>query len=466
MDPLEAITPIDGRYREKLSNLKDYFSEYALIKERVRIEIEYLAEFIEEVEYSKSSLLPNDWREILLNIYRNFSLEDARKVKEFEKKLGHDVFAVVKYLMEKFDEKKLEILKPYIHIGLTSEDVNNLAYSSLLNRFNREVLVPVLLKLVDKLSSISLQYVDTVMLGRTHGVPAVPTTFGRFIVNYAYRIAKILEQIADMKFPGKLGGAVGDHNALKFVYPEVDWISFSKSFVESQGLIYFPATTQILPHEILSSYLMEISILDSILSNLCRDIWMLSLIEYVSFPLEVGEVHSSTMPHKSNPILLENAEGAFDLASSILSYMSTRLISSRLHRDLSDSVVKRFYGVPLSLTYMGVKNLLTILDKMQINKERMALDVEKHPEILSEAFQLYLRRHGHSKAYEIIQRIVRERPEKIIEELESLVPAGEIEKLAKLKPIEYLGEAERIVMNLIQEVEKIKSRIEDYRGSL
>lgn len=459
MDLLEAITPIDGRYREKLSNLKEYFSEYALIKERIRIEIEYLTKFIEEVEYSKLSMLPSDWRETLVKVYQGFSLEDAKEIKEVEKRLGHDVFAVIKYLMKRLDAEKLHILKPYVHIGLTSEDINNLAYSSLLSRFNREVLVPILLKLVDKLSSISLLYIDTVMLARTHSVPAVPTTFGRFIVNYAYRIAKILEEIANIKFTGKLGGAVGDHNALKFVYPEVDWLSFSKSFVESLGLIYFPASTQILSHEHLSSYLIKIAILDSILSNLCRDLWMLSLIEYVFFPPDVGEVHSSTMPHKSNPILLENAEGAFDLASSMLSYMSRRLISSRLHRDLSDSVIKRFYGVPLSLTYMGVKNLLTIFDKMEINKERMVLDVEKHPETLSEAYQVYLRRFGHSEAYEIIQKLVRENPDKMVKELEKLVPPEKFEDLARLDPSEYIGEAERIVKNLVQEIEKIKIQL-------
>lgn len=459
MDPLKAITPIDGRYRDSIAFLENYFSEYALIKERVRIEIEYLVKFIEEVECSKLSMLPSDWRKTLVRIYQEFSLEDAKKVKEIEKVVGHDVFAVVKYLTEKLEAEKLDILKPYVHIGLTSEDISNLAYSLLFDRFNREALIPILVKLVDRLSSISIQHISTVMLARTHGVPAVPSTFGRFLVNYGYRIAKILEEIAGTKFLGKLGGAVGDHNALKFVYPEVDWLSFSKSFVESQGLLYFPASTQILPHEHLSSYLMKIAILDSMLSNLCRDLWMFSLIEYISFPPSLGEVYSSTMPHKSNPILIENAEGAFDLASSILSYMGRRLISSRLHRDLSDSVIKRFYGLPLSLTFMGVKNLLTFLDKMQVNKEKMALDVEEHPEALSEAYQVYLRRHGHPEAYETVQKLVREDPEKVLREIEKLIPPEKFEKLARLNLLEYVGEAERIVKNLVQEIEKIKTRV-------
>jgi len=459
VEPVEAITPIDGRYREKLTHLSNYFSEYALIKERVRIEIEYLIKFIEEVEHSKVALLPSDWKDTLRKIHQEFSLEDAKRIKEIEKKTTHDVFAVMKYLTEKLDSYKLQILKPYIHIGLTSEDVNNLAYSILLNRFNREVLAPTLLRLVDKLSNISLQNIDAIMLARTHGMPAVPTTFGRFIVNYAYRIAKILEEIADTKFTGKLGGAVGDHNALKFAYPEIDWLSSSRSFVESLGLTYFPASTQILPHEQLSSYLMKIAILDSILSNLCRDLWMLSMNEYIFFPPSLGEVYSSTMPHKSNPVLLENAEGAFDLASEILSYMSRRLLSSRLHRDLSDSVIKRFYGLPLSLTCMGLQNLIASLDKMQVNRERMSSDVEKYPEILSEAYQVYLRKRGHSQAYEIIHRVIRENPEEIVEELGKLLPVEEFEYLARLSPFEYLGEVEKIVRNLIREIEGIKNKI-------
>ncbi len=459
MEPIEAITPIDGRYREKLTHLSNCFSEYALMKERVRIEIEYLIKFIEEVEHSKVPLLPSDWKDSLRKIHQEFSLNDARRIKEIENKVTHDVFAVIKYLMDRLDPDKLQILKPYIHIGLTSEDVNNLAYSILLNRFNREVLVPALLKIVDKLSNISLQNIDAIMLARTHGMPAVPTTFGRFIVNYAYRVAKILEEIANTKFTGKLGGAVGDHNALKFVYPEVDWFSFSRSFIESLGLTYFPASTQILPHEQLSSYLMKIAILDSILSNLCRDLWMLSMIGYIFFPHSIGEVHSSTMPHKSNPVLIENSEGSFDLASEILSYMSRRLLSNRLHRDLSDSVIKRFYGLPLSLTYMGLQNLIVSLDKMRVNREIMSLDVKKHPEILSEAYQVYLRKRGHPQAYEIIHRVIREDPEKIVEELGKLFPTEEFEDLAGLSPSEYLGVAEKIVRMLIQEVEEIKNRV-------
>ncbi len=459
MDPLKSITPIDGRYREKVRLLEDYFSEYAFIKERVRIEIEYLIKFIDEVENSKIASLPSDWKNVLCEVYQNFSIRDAEEVKEIEKTVGHDVFAIVRYLMEKVDKCGLTVLKPYLHIGLTSEDVNNLAYSLLMKKFNEEVLIPYLLKLVDELSRLSLENINVVMLARTHSVPAVPTTFGRFLVNYAYRVAKIVEELSDIEFPGKIGGAIGDYNALKFVYPEIDWILFSKIFVESLGLTYFPAFTQTLPHEQLSNYLMKIALLDSILSNLCRDLWMLSLIEYISFQAGKHEVHSSTMPHKSNPILLENAEGAFDLSSEILSYISRRLLSSRLHRDLSDSIIKRFYGLPLSLTILGIQNLTSSLNRLEINKERMLKDVEEHPEVLSEAYQVFLRRHGFPEAYETIQRLLKENPQKIRGELEKRVPSEKLREIIKLAPHEYLGEAERIVKLLIREIEEIKNRI-------
>ncbi|MCD6591671.1 MAG: adenylosuccinate lyase, partial [Thaumarchaeota archaeon] len=288
MDPLEAIVPVDGRYRGKLEKLSNYFSEYSLFKERIRVEVSYLTKFIEEVEPDKITSLPLNWKEILKIIAEEFSPEDAKRIKELERELGHDVAAVVRYLREKLHEHGLDPLAPYIHLGLTSEDVNNLAQSRLLLRFTREVLAPLLVQLLEQISSIALEHIDTVMLGRTHGVPAVPTTFGRFLANYAYRIAKLADQICFFRFPGKLGGAVGDHSALKFSYPDIDWIEFSRSFVESLGLEYTPAATQIIPHEKISDYLMKIALLDSVLSNLCRDLWIMSSLGLLVFGIKEG----------------------------------------------------------------------------------------------------------------------------------------------------------------------------------
>ncbi|MEN2975071.1 MAG: lyase family protein [Candidatus Caldarchaeales archaeon] len=463
MDPLDSITPIDGRYREKIHHLKEYFSEYALIKERVKIELDYLVNFIDEVDSSKKHLLPEDWRERVKKIIDSFSIDDVRKIKEIERMIGHDVMAVVKFLMERLKQVGLDILSPYVHLGLTSEDINNLAYSILLKRFNEEVLVPSIMKLVDKLCQISSDNIKTVMMARTHGLPAVPTTFGRYLLNYAYRVSKILEGLVSIKFQGKMGGAIGDHNALKFSYPEIDWIEFSKSFVERQGLRYNPASTQILPHDQVSEYLMKVAIMDSILSNLCRDLWMMSLLGHVSFLPTRGEVHSSTMPHKSNPTLIENSEGALDLASEILSYFSRRLLSSRLHRDLSDSIIKRFYGIPLSLTLIGIQNLIASLERIHINKESMVKEVEEHPEILAEAYQVYLRRHGYGEAYELVQAAVRDHPRELLERLMEAIPDVDLTELSQLKPSKYLGEGEKIAKIILKDIDETMKRLRDRR---
>jgi len=459
VDPLEAITPIDGRYRGKLEKLSEYFSEYALFRERVRVEVRYLAKLISEVEKDKLRSLPLNWREMLEVIVESFSIEDAKRIKEIERETGHDVAAVVKFLREKLHEHGLEPLAPYVHLGLTSEDVNNLAHSRLLKRFVSDVFAPLIVKFLEQISALALEHVDTVMLGRTHGVPAVPTTFGKFLANYAYRVAKLAEQICFFKLPGKLGGAVGDHAALKFAYPEVDWIEFSRSFVESLGLEYVPASTQILPHDKVSELLMKVALLDSILANLCRDLWMMSSLGLLVFGIRRGEIHSSTMPHKSNPILLENAEGAFDLASEILSYIARRLLSSRLQRDLSDSIIKRFYGLPLSLTVLGLRNLRSALDRMIVRKDVMLREVESHPEVLAEAYQVYLRRLGVEEAYEIIQEAVKSGWGYVLEKLKSILPDELYSELVRLKPSKYTGEAEKLTISLLDEIEKVYKRI-------
>lgn len=456
LNPLKSITPIDGRYREKLEKLEEYFSEYAFIRERLIIEVEYLVKFLEEVEPSILKKLPENWRQILDNIIVEFDLREAGKIKELEKKAGHDVVAITMYLKEKLRQLSLEEIARFVHFGLTSEDVNNIAYSTLLKKFNRGVLVPTIINFLDKLENLVSENITVVMVGRTHGVPAVPTTLGRFLANYLYRVARIAVEIASTVFPGKIGGAVGDLNALTITYPDVDWYSFIESFIRSRGLEFFPASTQILPHDEISKYFSKIAILNSIISNFCRDVWLLSLLGYVSFqPLE-SEIHSSTMPHKSNPILLENTEGALDLASSILSYMSTRLISSRLHRDLSDSVIKRFYGLPLSLTILGLLNLCSTLDRIRINKERIEKDLREYPEVLAEAYQVLLKKRGITEAYEIIRNILREEEKDIINRLRKTVPADLLDELEKVSLENYIGKAVEIAFKLLDKTRELK----------
>ena len=458
--PLEAIIPIDGRYRRRVAEASNYFSEYALIKERLRVEIEFLIRIVEVCGGEMESKLPRDWRDRLLRLVDEFKLEDAERVKELEKTLGHDVKALINYLREKLHQIGLEQLSPYIHLGLTSDDVNNLAYSLLLTRFRDEVLIPNLIEVVKTMSEKARENLETIMLGRTHGVPAVPTTFGRFLSNYAYRLARIADELVSFKFPGKLGGAVGDHSALKFTYPRVDWIEFSKDFVESLGLEYIPASTQILPHDRISEFLNKISILDAIASNLCRDLWLLSSLGLLVFGRRVGEVHSSTMPHKSNPLHLENAEGAFDLASNTASFMARRLISSRLHRDLSDSIIKRFYGLPLTLTIIGFKGLMEAFRRMIVLRDRMREEVERHPESLAEAYQVYLRARGVEDAYELVQRSLGKGWSEVLREIKDRgLPTEVVKRLEEAKPTEYVGEAVRIGSMLLDEVDRILGEI-------
>ena len=456
MDPLEAATPIDGRYRRRLPEVSRYFSEYALMRARLIVETRFLEELVKRVEPKLESSLPKNWMNRLRKIVDDFSLEDARKVKEIEERVGHDVKALIDYMRSRLSEEGLGALSSFVHIGLTSEDVNNIAYSILLRGFLREVYLPELLKLIEALVSLAREHRGTVMLARTHGQPAAPTTLGRFIANYAYRAAELTRKVEELKFPGKLGGAVGDHAALKSIYPNVDWRSFSSEFVDRFGLEFFPASTQILPHDKLSELFSHLSILSSILSNLCRDLWLMGALGLLRFARAPGEVHSSTMPHKANPLYLENAEGALDLSSELLSFMARRLLSSRLHRDLSDSVIKRFYGVAFSTSLLGLRSMLEGLRRMEVDVEAMGREVEEHWEVLGEMVQVALRKHGVMEGYEAIQRALREGWEGVGRALERLRLPEEVRKrLLSARPAEYVGEAVQAADSLIEEVERV-----------
>lgn len=322
-------------------------------------------------------------------------------MKRLEKKLGHDVVALTTFIQKKLDELGYTGLKPFVHFGLTSEDVNNIAYAVLIKSFIQESFLPELTRLVEKLLSLAEVHGSTVFLARTHGQPAVPTTFGSYIANYAYRLAQQAVKLKQLKLQAKIGGAVGDLSSLKTSYPELDWDSFAERFITSLGLEYNPAATQVLPHERMSEILQTISLTGVITANLCRDMWLLGSLGLVGFTKPVEAVHSSTMPQKRNPLLFENAEGCLDLSTAIFNYMSTRLISSRLHRDLSDSVIKRFYGLALSLTLLGLKNTSKALDNLYVNADAMRKELDNNPQALLEAIQLTLRKQGVEEGYRL-----------------------------------------------------------------
>ncbi|MEM4189696.1 MAG: lyase family protein [Candidatus Caldarchaeum sp.] len=398
LNPLEAVTPIDGRYRESLQECSRYFSEHALIRHRLFVEVSFLNSFLKAVrwkgELSKLETLEKDVLDMPVN--------EAEEVKHLEKKLGHDVAAATSYLEKRLDQLGLPELKPFIHFGLTSEDVNNIAYSLMIKSFLDETYIPELVKLVERLTILAETHKSTVFLARTHGQPAVPTTFGSYLANYAYRLASIALKLKNTKPQAKLGGAVGDLSSLKTTYPEVDWMDFAERFVNMLGLEYNPAATQILPHERTSEILNTIASANTGVSNLCKDMWILGTLGLLAFSKHAGEVHSSTMPQKRNPLMFENAEGALDLSTAMLTYMSTRLITSRLHRDLSDSIIKRFYGTALALSLLGVKNTCKALDELYVDAEAMRREVESNQHtIMLEAVQLMLRKHGVEDGYRI-----------------------------------------------------------------
>jgi len=454
MNVLEAITPLDGRYRQTIQEASAYFSEYALMRARLAVELRFLEKLITYSEPGIASKLPEDWRQTVGDILEKFDLKEAANVKEIEARIGHDVKAVVDYASDKLGQRGLGHLSRFVHLGLTSEDVNNIAYAVLVRDFIGQVYLKPLVDIVEKLVTLARRHKATVMLARTHWQPAVPTTFGKFIANYAHSVAVLAGEIDSFKFAGKIGGAVGDHAALKAAYPELDWLRFSLEFVEGFGLEYQPASTQILPHDRFSRLFSIILLLNSILSNLCRDLWLLGSLGLLSFRRGPTMIHSSTMPQKANPLSLENAEGALDLSAELSSYLSKRLISSRLHRDLSDSVLKRFYGTVLSTSLLGLHSLSVALNELEINTELMRREVEMHPEVLAEKVQILLRRHGVDDAFELVRQALAGGWGNVAELLVKLdLPDSVKRGLLETKPEQYIGEAERMAERLADEAE-------------
>ncbi|MCS6770120.1 MAG: lyase family protein [Candidatus Caldarchaeum sp.] len=450
LDPLEAVSPVDGRYRETLRECSIYFSEHALIKQRLLVELRYLRSFLKAVGLNGDQPKLMELEEKLAEL----SLKEAAEVKQLERKLGHDVVAATSYLGEKLEQHGLKHLKPLIHYGLTSDDVNNIAYALAISGFINQTYTPQLLTLVEKLTALAETHKSTPFLARTHGQPAVPTSFGSFVANYAYRLANLAVKLNNLKPQAKLGGAAGDLAALKTTYPDVDWMRFAESFVNSLGLEHNPAATQTLPHERMSEILTTFAIVNSVLSNLCRDVWMLGSLGLVEYARRAEEVHSSTMPQKKNPLAFENAEGALDLSASMLSYMSTRLLSSRLHRDLSDSIIKRFYGTALSLSLLGVKNIHKGLDNLHVNVEAMKKEVESNKQALMEAVQLILRKHGVEDGY----GLAAEAAEKGLERLrQQLLQRGQNPEIIPQTTEQYIQAAAEKAAHLLEKTKHIIS---------
>ncbi len=404
---LQAISPIDGRYASKTKDLVPFFSEEALIKYRVQVEVEY---FIALVELPLPQLSDFDTSkfEALRKLYTNFSTEDAQKIKDTEKVTNHDVKAVEYFIKEKFDALGLEKSKEFIHFGLTSQDINNTAIPLSLKEAMNEVYVPLLLDVKKKLKELAEDWANVPMLARTHGQPASPTRLGKEIDVFVTRIDEQFDLLDNIKSAAKFGGATGNFNAHKVAYPDVDWKAFGHNFVQSKlGLHHSFPTTQIEHYDHMAALFDCLKRINNILIDLDRDIWSYVSMDYFKQKIKKGEVGSSAMPHKVNPIDFENSEGNLGIANAIFEHLSAKLPISRLQRDLTDSTVLRNIGVPIGHTLIGFQSTLKGLGKLLLNEAKFNEDLEKNWAVVAEAIQTILRREGYANPYEALKGLTR-----------------------------------------------------------
>ncbi len=406
-EPLTAISPIDGRYRGKAEPLADYFSEYALIRYRVRVEVEYFIA-LSEIPIPQIGQMTDANKEALRDIYRNFSLDDARHIKEIESVTNHDVKAVEYFLKERFDAAGLSAVKEFIHFGLTSQDINNTSVPLSVKEALDNVFIPQTEQLVAKLTELANEWADIPMLARTHGQPASPTRLGKEMMVYVSRFTRQLNELKALQLPAKFGGATGNFNAHNVAFPNVDWNEFGNAFVANKlGLRREPYTTQISNYDDLSAVLDNVRRINVIMIDLCRDFWMYIMMEYFKQKIKAGEVGSSAMPHKVNPIDYENAEGNLGVANAILDHLSNKLPVSRLQRDLTDSTVLRNLGVPVAHSIIAIQSILKGLGKVLLNPDAIAADLENNWAVVAEGIQTILRREGYPNPYETLKALTR-----------------------------------------------------------
>ncbi|RXP53625.1 adenylosuccinate lyase [Lutibacter sp. HS1-25] len=441
---LNAISPIDGRYRSKVANLAPFFSEEALIKYRVKVEVEYFIALCEiplpQLADFDASLYP-----ALRNIYIEFSSEDAQKIKDIESITNHDVKAVEYFIKEKFDALNLQKYKEFIHFGLTSQDINNTSIPLSINDACDIVYYPELAELVQKLRELATEWANIPMLARTHGQPASPTRLGKEIYVFVERIEQQIKLLQNIPYAAKFGGATGNYNAHKVAYPTIDWKAFGTHFVENiLGLHHSFPTTQIEHYDHLAAIFDAQKRINNILIDFNRDIWTYVSMDYFKQKIKKGEVGSSAMPHKVNPIDFENSEGNLGIANALYEHLSAKLPISRLQRDLTDSTVLRNVGVPLAHTIIGFSSTLKGLNKLLINEAKFAEDLENHWAVVAEAIQTILRREAYPNPYEALKGLTRTN-EKITQKsmadfIDSLEISNEIKaELKAITPSNYTG---------------------------
>jgi adenylosuccinate lyase len=446
MNSLNAVSPIDGRYRSKCEPLAKYFSEGALIKYRVRVEVEYFIALSDRLKELRPQLAAVASKaESLRDIYRNFTDDDAQAIKDIEKVTNHDVKAVEYFLKGKFDEMGLSDLKEFIHFGLTSQDINNTSVPLSMKECHDEVLLPAYKKILALLDERANEWKDIPMLAHTHGQPASPTTLGKEWGVFAYRLRRQIEELERIPFTAKFGGATGNYNAHLAAFPEVDWRAFGNDFVKNHlGLERQQLTTQIENYDMMAAWFDACKRINVILVDLCRDVWTYVSMEYFKQKIKAGEVGSSAMPHKVNPIDFENAEGNLGLANAIFEHLSHKLPISRMQRDLTDSTVSRNIGVPIAHTMISIASLEKGLGKLLLNEQALYRDLENNWAVVAEAIQTILRSVGYPNPYEALKQLTRTNEKVTSETIAAFVETLDVtpdikERLKKITPHNYIG---------------------------
>ena len=444
MQALTAISPVDGRYRDKVDSLANYFSESALIRYRVMVEVEYFIALCElplpQLRGFDHALFDN-----LKEIYLDFTVEDAQKIKDIEKVTNHDVKAVEYFIKERFDALNLHEYKEFIHFGLTSQDINNTAVPCSFRDAIHDVYYPVIDELIAKLEELAEEWKDVPMLAKTHGQPASPTRLGKEIRVFVYRLTKQLELLKKVACSGKFGGATGNFNAHNVAYPEIDWTAFANKFLtEKLKIEREQYTTQISNYDNFAAVFDNLRRINNIVVDLDRDFWTYISMTYFKQKIKAGEVGSSAMPHKVNPIDFENSDGNLGLANAVLDHLSNKLPISRLQRDLTDSTVLRNIGVPLAHTIIAFKSTLKGLNKLIINKAAIEADLEDNWAVVAEAIQTILRREAYPNPYEALKALTRTNSKvtqaSIAEFIDTLDVSAELkEQLKQISPSNYTG---------------------------
>ncbi len=451
---LLALSPLDGRYARKAAPLRDYLSEYALLRYRTLIEVRWLQHLADEPSVPEVAPLEPPIKDVLNQIVDEFSIDDASRIKALEAKTNHDVKAVEYYLRQKLEGVAVQSgnLEPFIHFACTSEDINNLAYALMLRDARQRVLLPAVRELTTDLRKLAHRFAALPMLARTHGQPATPTTLGKEIANFVHRLQRQTELFAAVAIHGKFNGAVGNYNAHAVAYPSADWLAITNRFLASLGVTPTLYTTQIEPHDWIAEYCQALARCNTVLIDLCRDFWSYISLGYFRSRPVAGEVGSSTMPHKVNPIDFETAEGNLGHANELLAFLAAKLPISRWQRDLTDSTVLRNSGVALGHTLIAVEAAAKGLGKLEADAETIAGDLAERWEVLAEAVQTVMRRHGLPDAYERLKELTRGRTidaKALREFIGGLpLPAAERQRLLDLEPSSYTGLAAELARRI------------------